>query len=170
MAVLGSVALALSEPRVLAQDSEDLYTKKCANCHAKDSSGHTAVASNFARSASRASDADTYNSIAHGTQHKEYPHAFVHTGLTEEQIQGQSMKRLRVISYLKIICRKHSRKSRESCLIHFLTRKNETSGQLRNIRRSIKGDFENWRYEFANCTSSLACGRLDLGGPETYRQ
>lgn len=48
MAVLGSVALALSEPRVLAQDS----TKKCANCHAKDGSGHTAVASNFARSAS----------------------------------------------------------------------------------------------------------------------
>ena len=84
------------------------------------------------------SDADIYNSIAHGTQHKEYPHAFLHTGLTEEQIQGQSMKRLPVISYLKIICRKHSRKSRESCLIHFLTRKNETSGQLRTIRRSIK--------------------------------
>ena len=34
------------------------------------------------------SDADIYNSIAHGTQHKEYPHAFLHTGLTEEQIQG----------------------------------------------------------------------------------
>ena len=54
MAVLGSVALALSEPRVLAQDSEALYTKKCANCHAKDGSGHAAVASNFTRSASRA--------------------------------------------------------------------------------------------------------------------
>jgi cytochrome c len=51
---LGSVALALSEPRVLAQDSEALYTKKCANCHAKDGSGHTAVASTFARSVSRA--------------------------------------------------------------------------------------------------------------------
>ena len=34
------------------------------------------------------SDTDLYNSIAQGTQHKEYPHAFLHTGLTEEQIQG----------------------------------------------------------------------------------
>jgi hypothetical protein len=34
------------------------------------------------------SDADLCNSIAHGTQHKEYPHAFLHTGLTEEQIHG----------------------------------------------------------------------------------
>jgi hypothetical protein len=24
----------------------------------------------------------------HGTEHKEHPHAFLHTGLTEEQIQG----------------------------------------------------------------------------------
>jgi hypothetical protein len=34
------------------------------------------------------SDADIYNSIAHSMQHKEYPRAFWHTGLTEEQIQG----------------------------------------------------------------------------------
>lgn len=34
-------------------------------------------------------------------------------------------------------------------------------------KKEHKGDLENWRYELANCTSSLACGRLDLGGPET---
>ena len=80
-------------------------------------------------------DADIYNSIAHGTQHKEYPHAFLHTGLTEEQIQGQSMKRLPVISYLTIICRKHSRKSRESCLIQWSAEeyKKEHKRRLREL-------------------------------------
>ena len=43
------------------------------------------------------SDADLYNSIAQGTQHKEYPHAFLHTGLTEEQIHGL-VKYIRALS------------------------------------------------------------------------
>jgi mono/diheme cytochrome c family protein len=103
MAVLGFAVLALSGSCVLAQDSEALYTKKCANCHAKDGSGHTAVASKMAVTDLRSkqikdmSDTDIYNSIAHGTQHKEYPHAFLHTGLTEEQIQGL-VKYIRTLS------------------------------------------------------------------------
>jgi mono/diheme cytochrome c family protein len=102
-AALGFVVLVLSGTGVLAQDSEALYTKKCANCHAKDGSGHTAVASKLAVPDFRSkrirdmSDADIYNSIAQGTQHKEYPHAFLHTGLTEEQIQGL-VKYIRVLS------------------------------------------------------------------------
>jgi mono/diheme cytochrome c family protein len=43
------------------------------------------------------SDAEVYNSIAHGTQHKEYPHAFSHTALTEEQIHGL-VKYIRTLS------------------------------------------------------------------------
>jgi len=103
MAVLGFVVLALSGRCVLAQDSETLYTKKCANCHAKDGRGHTAVASKIAVPDFRSkqikdmSDTDIYNSIAHGTQHKEYPHAFLHIGLTEEQIQGL-VKYIRTLS------------------------------------------------------------------------
>ena len=38
-----------------------------------------------------------YNSIAEGTQHKEYPPAFLHTGLTQEQIQGL-VKYIRALS------------------------------------------------------------------------
>jgi cytochrome c553 len=101
--VLGFLVLVLSGTRVLAQDSEALYTKKCANCHAKDGSGHTAVATKFTVPDLRSkrikdmSVADIYNSIAQGTQHKEYPHAFLHTGLTEEQIQGL-VKYIRALS------------------------------------------------------------------------
>jgi len=44
------------------------------------------------------SDTDIYNSIAHGTQHKEYPHAFLHIGMTEEQIQG-------LVKYIRVLQR-----------------------------------------------------------------
>jgi hypothetical protein len=55
--------------------------EKFANCHAKDGSAHTAVASSFARIASRAwvTRTSTIPSIAHSTQYKEYPRAFRHT-------------------------------------------------------------------------------------------
>lgn len=100
--VLGFTILVLNGPFALAQDSEPLYTKKCANCHAKDGSGHTAVATRLTVPDFRSkrikdmSDADMYNSIAQGTQHKEYPHAFLHTGLTEEQIRG-------LVKYIRVL-------------------------------------------------------------------
>jgi mono/diheme cytochrome c family protein len=80
-----------------------LYTKKCAHCHAKDGSGHTAVALKLTVPDLRSkrikdmSDSDLYNSIAQGTQHKENPQAFLHIGLTEEQIQGL-VKYIRALS------------------------------------------------------------------------
>jgi mono/diheme cytochrome c family protein len=101
--VLGFVGLVLSGTRVFAQVSEALYTKKCAHCHAKDGSGHTAVALKLTVPDLRSkrikdmSDSDLYNSIAQGTQHKEYPQAFLHIGLTEEQIQGL-VKYIRALS------------------------------------------------------------------------
>jgi hypothetical protein len=44
------------------------------------------------------SDSDIYDSIAHGTQHKEYPHAFLHIGMAEEQIQG-------LVKYIRVLQR-----------------------------------------------------------------
>jgi len=90
--------------RAPAQDSEALFAQKCANCHAKDGSGHTGVASKLAvpdlrlKRIVEMSDTDIYNSIAHGTQHKEYPHAFLHIGMTEEQIQG-------LVKYIRVLQR-----------------------------------------------------------------
>jgi len=100
----GFVVLILSGSRALAQDSEALYTQKCANCHAKDGSGHTSVTSRLAVPDLRSkrivdmSDTDIYNATAHGTQHKEYPHAFLHIGMTEEQVQG-------LVKYIRVLQR-----------------------------------------------------------------
>ncbi len=101
---LGFVGLMLGGGRAFAQDSAALYTQKCANCHAKDGSGHTGVASKLdvpdlrSKRIAEMSDADIYNSIAHGTQHKEYPHAFLHIGMAEGQIQGL-VKYIRVLQH-----------------------------------------------------------------------
>ena len=92
--VVATFSLMLSGSLAVAQDSETLYNQKCSNCHAKDGSGHTGVASKLqipdlrAKRIKEMSDADIYDSIAHGTQHREYPHAFLHIGMTEEQIKG----------------------------------------------------------------------------------
>lgn len=77
-----------------AQDSEKLFNEKCASCHAKDGSGHTNASAKMAVPDLRSkrirdmSDADMTDSIANGTKHYAYPHAFVHIGLTNEQIDG----------------------------------------------------------------------------------
>lgn len=100
--VLGFAVLVFGGDRTLAQDSEALFAQKCANCHAKDGSGHTNVTSKLAvpdlrlKRIVEMSDADIYNSIAHGTQHKEYPHAFLHIGMTEGQIQG-------LVNYIRVL-------------------------------------------------------------------
>jgi mono/diheme cytochrome c family protein len=102
--VLGFVVLMLIGGRVLAQDSEPLFTEKCAKCHAKDGSGHTNVTTRLAVPDLRSkrivemSDSDMYDSIAHGTQHRDYPHAFLHIGMTEEQVKGL-VKYIRVLQH-----------------------------------------------------------------------
>jgi len=102
--VLGAAVLMLGGGRTFAQDSEALYSQKCANCHAKDGSGRTNASSKLTVPDLRSkrivemSDGDIYDSIAHGTQHKEYPHAFLHIGMTEEQIQG-------LVKYIRVLQR-----------------------------------------------------------------
>jgi len=104
--LLGFVGLVLNGNCARAQESEALYTQKCMSCHAKDGSGHTAVAAKLevpdfhSKRIKEMSDADMYDSIAHGTRHKEYPHAFLHIGLAEQQIQGL-VKYIRVLASSK---------------------------------------------------------------------
>jgi mono/diheme cytochrome c family protein len=94
LVLLVLIGLVLGGICAQAQDSEALYAQKCASCHAKDGSGNTAGAGKLSvpdfhsKRIKEMSDADMYNSIANGTKHKEYPHTFLHKGLTEEQIQG----------------------------------------------------------------------------------
>ncbi|MFI5096081.1 MAG: c-type cytochrome [Candidatus Acidiferrales bacterium] len=76
-----------------AQDAERLYPEKCASCHAADGRGHTAAATKMkvpdlrSKRVQHMSDQDLYATTAQGNGHKSYPHAFLHRGLTEQQIR-----------------------------------------------------------------------------------
>ncbi len=77
-----------------AQDAKELYSKKCASCHAADGSGHTAANNKMkvpdlrSPRIKQTSDEDLYIATAQGKSHESYPHAFLHVGLTEQQIRG----------------------------------------------------------------------------------
>ncbi|MGO9866050.1 MAG: c-type cytochrome [Terriglobales bacterium] len=76
-----------------AQSAEQLYTEKCGNCHATDGSGHTAAANKMAvpdlrsKRIKQMSDEELFSATAEGTKHRSYPHAFLHTGMKEQQIR-----------------------------------------------------------------------------------
>ena len=92
--VMAAVAMCLFALGTPAQDSEALFNQKCANCHAKDGSGHTTASTKMtvpdlrSKSIREMTDAALTDSIANGTKHYAYPHAFLHTGMTSDQIDG----------------------------------------------------------------------------------
>jgi len=94
MILLAAFATSLAALPARGQDSETLFNQKCANCHAKDGSGHTAAAAKMSMPDLRSkrikdmSDADLTDSIANGSKHFAYPHAFGHVGMTNDQITG----------------------------------------------------------------------------------
>ena len=86
------VAFCAAVPRLSGAQSA-LYSEKCAICHAADGRGHTAAATKMkvpdlrSKSVQQLSDEDLYAATAQGKDHKAYPHAFLHSGLTEPQIR-----------------------------------------------------------------------------------
>jgi mono/diheme cytochrome c family protein len=76
-----------------AKEAKDLYSEKCASCHATDGSGHTAAIAKMkvpdlrSKRIKQMSDDDLYAATAEGKSHEEYPHGFLHLGLTEDQIR-----------------------------------------------------------------------------------
>jgi mono/diheme cytochrome c family protein len=76
-----------------AKDTKDLYSEKCASCHSADGSGHTAATAKMkvpdlrSKRVKQMSDEDLYVATAEGKGHEEYPHGFLHIGLTEQQIR-----------------------------------------------------------------------------------
>ena len=92
--VVGTMVMSAAALAGYAQESEALYSQKCANCHAKDGSGRTTAASKLAvpdlrsEAVRKMSDSELADSIANGTKHRDYPHAFLHTGMTSDQIGG----------------------------------------------------------------------------------
>ncbi|MGB7847224.1 MAG: c-type cytochrome [Candidatus Acidiferrum sp.] len=71
----------------------DEYHAHCARCHADDGSGKghaTRIKMQDLRSkeVQALTDQELFETIARGTKHKEYPHAFLYTGMTKEQIES----------------------------------------------------------------------------------
>jgi mono/diheme cytochrome c family protein len=82
-------------PTLLAAQSPgatDFHTH-CANCHAEDGSGKgrsTKMKMPDLRSkeVQALTDQELFETIAKGTKHREYPHAFLYTGMTKGQIES----------------------------------------------------------------------------------
>jgi hypothetical protein len=70
------------------------------------------------------------------------------------------MKRLSVISYVSKMFKEVYRELFDT----FADAQKRDQWSAEKYKKEHKGDLENWRYELASCTSSLAC--LDLSGPE----
>jgi mono/diheme cytochrome c family protein len=82
-----------AEQKASLENAQRLFLTKCANCHGRDGSAHTAVATRMkvadlrSKPVQQMSDDELYDATAEGTGHKSYPHAFLHSGLTENQIR-----------------------------------------------------------------------------------
>lgn len=81
-----------SAQKATEQNGQQLFLAKCANCHGRDGSAHTAVATRMkvadlrSKEIRQMSDEELYSATAEGTGHKSYPHAFLHSGLSEQQV------------------------------------------------------------------------------------
>jgi mono/diheme cytochrome c family protein len=80
--------------RAKAHDAAAVYNAKCAVCHGTDGAGKTEAHKKMpvpdlrSKQIRSMSDAELYETIAKGTKHKEYQHAFLYTGLTEADIHA----------------------------------------------------------------------------------
>ncbi len=88
-----------------AEDSVALYNKTCAGCHAADGSGNTPARKKMSvvdlreKTYVAMSDADMFDTIGRGTKHKEYPHSYLLTGMSEQQVQS-------LVAYIRTLQKK----------------------------------------------------------------
>ncbi len=93
------LSCAMVIPRAAAQ-ADELYKVHCSSCHGMDATGSTTAGKKMGLGDLRSpkiqgqSDDELFQTIAYGTKHKQYPHAFLKRGLTEEQIR-------QVVAYLR---------------------------------------------------------------------
>jgi mono/diheme cytochrome c family protein len=77
-----------------AQDDRGtaLFNKTCARCHGTDGRARTPAAAKMlvanlrSKDVQGMSDQELFDTIAYGTKHKEYPHAFLYHGLTKDDV------------------------------------------------------------------------------------
>jgi mono/diheme cytochrome c family protein len=89
--ILTLSCLFMASARSAAQ-AEDLYKANCSSCHAMDGSGATAAGKKMglvdlrSQQVQNLSDDELFKTIAYGVKHKQYPHAFMSRGVTQDQI------------------------------------------------------------------------------------
>lgn len=82
-----------------------VYVKNCSGCHGTDGRGKVnsslkgEVADLHSKEVQGLTDEELYETIARGTKHKNYPHAFLYRGLTEKDIH-ELVKYIRTLSPL----------------------------------------------------------------------
>jgi mono/diheme cytochrome c family protein len=89
------VAVFLFALQAFAQSGgEALFNANCAKCHGRDGAGKTAIAAKLhipdlgSRVVQSLTDTEIYDSIARGTRHKQYPHAYEFRGMSQADINS----------------------------------------------------------------------------------
>lgn len=86
--------LVISMPLFAASEGATLYHTNCARCHGEDGAAKTEAAAKMKVANLRSdyvqkqSDQQLFETIGRGTSHKEYPHTFLHRGLSEAQVRS----------------------------------------------------------------------------------
>ena len=101
------VALALAGRGTAAsQSGSEVYGSRCAACHGTDGAGKTNAAKTFnglpdlrGAAVQKKSDSELADTIGRGTEHKQYPHVFLQSGLTQAQVND-------VVSHLRGLAKK----------------------------------------------------------------
>jgi mono/diheme cytochrome c family protein len=88
------------------QSGENVYNKRCASCHGTDGAGKTGAAEKLngmpdlrSKAVQSQSDAQLFESIGRGTNHKRYPHVFLQKGVTQAQLND-------LIAHLRTLAKK----------------------------------------------------------------
>ncbi len=78
---------------LLADDAVSLYNNQCRSCHGANGDGKTAAATKMTipdlrtHGVQRMTDDELFQTIGNGTTHKQYPHTYLHKGMTAEQVK-----------------------------------------------------------------------------------
>ncbi len=90
---LGLVLLAGSALAGAETNGAAIYRSRCGSCHGANGAGtkrnaKMTVPDLRSKEIQSLTNQQMYETIAYGTQHREYPHAFLYTGLNRQQIES----------------------------------------------------------------------------------
>ena len=103
---LAMLAIALALPALAQDEAEALFKARCAKCHGIDGSSKTAAGKKMgipdlrSPKVQRLSDAELFETIVHGKNHRNYPHVFSDLGLSDQQVKSL-VKHLRTLATLR---------------------------------------------------------------------